>query len=161
MIENNEAEYENCLLQSVINELNSSKDTLSSSSSPECGEDSEKNQLSIHKKKQYLVKGLSSNLGTNGIFSLITSLKNNFTRLIMGKQTNYYISDLIKKSTKKQKLLILSEIYDDIKNLSINDYGTHPIQTFIVRASSKEEICLITNSISNQYTFLKLSTELT
>ena len=77
----------------------------------------------------------------------------------MGKQTNYYISDLIKQSTKKQKLLILSEIYEDIKKLSINDYGTHPIQTFIERASSKEEISLITNSISNQNTFIKLSTD--
>lgn len=54
-------------------------------------------------------------LTTNDIFSIINSLKHSFCRLIIGKQSNYYISELIKKSIKKQKLTILSEISAQIK----------------------------------------------
>ena len=98
-------------------------------------------------------------LTTNDIFSIINSLKHSFCRLIIGKQSNYYISELIKKSIKKQKLTILSEISAQIKDLAVNEYGTHPIQTFIERTSSKEEITIIINAISSPSTFMKLCTD--
>ena len=96
---------------------------------------------------EYLQKKLSMKLTTNDIFSIINSLKHSFCRLIIGKQSNYYISELIKKSIKKQKLTILSEISAQIKDLAVNEYGTHPIQTFFERTSSKEEITIIINAI--------------
>ena len=50
------------------------------------------------------------------------------------------VKDLIKKCTKKQKIIILNEIFYNIVNLSLNEYSNHCIQTLIEKASSKEEI---------------------
>ena len=49
-------------------------------------------------------------------------------------------------------------MYSQIGRLAINEYGTHPIQTFVERASSKEEITMIINSIAKKNSFLTLCT---
>ena len=80
---------------------------------------------------------------------IIQKLQGNFSNLMQGNNSNYFISDLIKKCTKKQKIIILNEIFYNIDNLSLNEYSNHCIQTLIEKASSKEEIILIINSLSH------------
>ncbi len=80
---------------------------------------------------------------------IIQKLQGNFSNLMQGNNSNYFISDLIKKCTKKQKIIILNEIFYNIVNLSLNEYSNHCIQTLIEKASSKEEIILIINSLSH------------
>ena len=80
---------------------------------------------------------------------IIQKLQGNFSNLMQGNNSNYFISDLIKKCTKKQKIIILNEIFNNIVNLSLNEYSNHCIQTLIEKASSKEEIILIINSLSH------------
>ena len=80
---------------------------------------------------------------------IIQKLQGHFTKLMQGNNSNYFISDLIKKSTKKQKIIILNEIFYNMDFLSLNEYSNHCIQTLIEKASSKEEIILIINSLSH------------
>ena len=68
------------------------------------------------------------------------------------------MTNLITKATKKQKIVMLREIYSQISKLAINEYGTHPIQTFVERASSKEEITMLINSIAKKNSFVNICT---
>ena len=95
-----------------------------------------------------------NDLSAKDLNMVISNLKGHFANLIIGKHSNYFMTDLIKKATKKQKILILREVYSQIGRLAINEYGTHPIQTFVERASSKEEITMIINSIAKKIHFL-------
>ena len=61
-------------------------------------------------------------------------------------------------SVESTAIVLLREIYSQISKLAINEYGTHPIQTFVERASSKEEITMIINSISKKNSFVNICT---
>jgi hypothetical protein len=74
-----------------------------------------------------------------------------------GKNSNYIMSELIQNASKKQKLIILSEIYNQIDILAINEYGSHPLQTLIEKASSKDEIIMIINAISSRNKLIKIA----
>ena len=93
----------------------------------------------------------------NEINLLISNLKGHFFHLMMGKNSNYFISNLIINAAKKQKLYILSEIYNQIDILAINDYGSHPLQTLIEKASSKDEIIMIINGITAKNKLIEIS----
>lgn len=61
-------------------------------------------------------------------------------------------------SVESTAIVLLREIYSQISKLAINEYGTHPIQTFVERASSKEEITMIINSIAKKNSFVNICT---
>ena len=177
MVDCIEENYENCLPESIMSELNNSFDvklsseTVDSSSPATEPSDTEEetyshfidkeyllNALSLNKKTLLLQKKLMNDLSAKDLNMVISNLKGHFANLIIGKHSNYFMTDLIKKATKKQKILILREVYSQIGRLAINEYGTHPIQTFVERASSKEEITMIINSIAKKNSFLNLCT---
>ena len=175
MVDCIEENYEKCLPESIMSELNNSFDvkvklsseTVDSSSPATEPSDIEEetyshfidkeyllNALSLNKKTLFLQKKLMNDLSAKDLNMVISNLKGHFANLIIGKHSNYFMTDLIKKATKKQKILILREVYSQIGRLAINEYGTHPIQTFVERASSKEEITMIINSIAKKIHFL-------
>lgn len=177
MEDRTEEEFKSCLLKSFINELDETIELEVSSSdcnlqigmgnfsenvstdSDEINISNKSNLLSalcLNKKILYLQKKLANELKAKDITGIIKNLKYNFISLIVGKHSNYFISDLIKKSTKRQKITILREIYSEIGKLAVSEYGSHPIQTFIERASSKEEITMLVNALSKRYFFVQL-----
>ena len=91
------------------------------------------------------------------IARIIDNLCGCFQTLINGKYSNYFISDLLKKASKSQKIQIIHEIYPIIDQLAISEYGSHPIQTLVEKASSKEEINLLINAICKKKVFLKIA----
>ena len=84
-----------------------------------------------------LLKNLlnKTQLTVSKIEELIPKLKGRFFNLMNGKNSNYIMSELIQNASKKQKLIILSEIYNQIDILAINEYGSHPLQALIEKAS--------------------------
>lgn len=93
----------------------------------------------------------------NEIDSILQKLKGHFFQLMTGKNSNYFISNIIINATKKQKLIILSEIYPQIDTLSISEYGSHPLQNLIEKASSKDEIIMIINAITAKNKFIEIA----
>ena len=100
---------------------------------------------------------LKGQLIVSKIEVIIPKLKGRFLNLMNGKKSNYLMSELIKNASKKQKLIILREIYNQIDNLAINEYGSHPLQTLIEKASSKDEITMIVNAISSKNKLIKIA----
>ena len=105
------------------------------------------------------IKNLSNKdqLTVSQIEDIIPKLKGKFFQLMNGKNSNYLMSELIQNASKKQKLIILSEIYNQIDILAINEYGSHPLQTLIEKASSKDEIIMIINAISSRNKLIKIA----
>ena len=93
----------------------------------------------------------------NEIDSILQKLKGRFFQLMTGKNSNYFISNIIINATKKQKLIILSEIYPQIDTLAISEYGSHPLQNLIEKASSKDEIIMIINAITAKNKFIEIA----
>ena len=93
----------------------------------------------------------------NEIDSILQKLKGHFFQLMTGKNSNYFISNIIINATKKQKLIILSEIYPQIDTLAISEYGSHPLQNLIEKASSKDEIIMIINAITAKNKFIEIA----
>ena len=93
----------------------------------------------------------------NEIDSILQKLQGHFFQLMTGKNSNYFISNIIINATKKQKLIILSEIYPQIDTLSISEYGSHPLQNLIEKASSKDEIIMIINAITAKNKFIEIA----
>ena len=96
-------------------------------------------------------------LTVSQIEELIPKLKGRFFNLMNGKNSNYIVSELIQNASKKQKLIILSEIYNQIDILAINEYGSHPLQALIEKASSKDEIIMIINAVSSKNKLIKIA----
>ena len=96
-------------------------------------------------------------LTVSQIEELIPKLKGRFFNLMNGKNSNYLMSELIQNASKKQKLIILSEIYNQIDILAINEYGSHPLQALIEKASSKDEIIMIINAVSSKNKLIKIA----
>ena len=123
----------------------------------------------IKKKKKNLKKNFNleekyiknllnkTQLTVSQIEELIPKLKGRFFNLMNGKNSNYIMSELIQNASKKQKLIILSEIYNQIDILAINEYGSHPLQALIEKASSKDEIIMIINAVSSKNKLIKIA----
>ena len=88
------------------------------------------------------------------IQSIFINLKGYYANLIYGKNSNYFMSCLIKKLNLAQKIEILTEIQCEIVKMSIHEYGSHPIQCFIENISSNKEISILLSSLSNKYKFV-------
>ena len=129
-----------------------------------------KNNYNIHKMLNIKINNISifSNIDIKYLsptyeFTLkeldivLQKLKGYFFQLMIGKNSNYFITNLIINATKKQKLYILSEIYPMIDILAINEYGSHPLQTLIEKASSKDEIIMIINAITVKNKLIEIS----
>ena len=75
---------------------------------------------------------------------------------MLGKNSNYFMSDLIKVLTKKQKITILQENRKNIIKIALSEFGSHPLQMLIEKASSKDEIDIIVLSLSNKKRFVEI-----
>ena len=113
--------------------------------------------FSIKRRTLELQNKLSYINGELEIARIIDNLSGCFQTLINGKYSNYFISDLIKKASKSQKIQIIHEVYPIIDQLAMSEYGSHPIQTLVEKASSKEEINLLINAICKKKVFLKIA----
>ena len=83
------------------------------------------------------------------IESILKELKGLFRRIMMEKNGNYFISDLIKVCDQSQRISILEEIYPFLSEDSVNNFATHPIQTLIEYSSSEKEYSLILESFND------------
>ena len=90
------------------------------------------------------------------ISNIIQELKDSFSKLMKDKNGNYFCSDLFKLCSINQRLIIIKEIINDFINLSINQFGTHPIQILIELIESNEEIEIFSKVFNNLEQFLKL-----
>ena len=90
------------------------------------------------------------------ISKIVNNLKGHYFSLIYGKRTNYFMSALIRKSTKQDKIEVLKEITKVIPKMVKNEFASYPIQEFIKNASSIEEIAYILNPISNKLYFVEI-----
>lgn len=115
---------------SLLNITNSNNESLTKDFQNEKNEINNINNYYERTKKdsktylKYLfVKG---ELTVSKIEEIIPNLKGKFFHLMNGRNSNYLMSELIKNASKKQKLSILSEIYNQIDILAINEYGSHP-----------------------------------
>ena len=106
---------------------------------------------------QYHVSSKIENENDRTVISkIVTNLKGHFCSLIYGKRTNYFMSALIRKSTKQDKIEILKEITKDIPRMVKNEFASYPIQEFIKNTSSIEEIAYILNPITNEFYFVEI-----
>ena len=107
-------------------------------------------------KTFYLQKELRS--ANNIIIDYIVNELFGFYReIILDKNGNYFISDLIKVCEQKHRIKILEELSSTLSEDCLNCFATHPIQTLIDRASSDTEYKYILFSFSDFNKFLTAS----
>ena len=111
--------------------------------------------LSFNRTTKLLQNKLSSE-SKEVIALIIDNLKGSFKDLFYGKNSNYFINDLIVKANKPQKIQIIREIQKDLYKMCFNEFASHPVQTLIEKASSKEEIDLILHSFATKKKLLAL-----
>lgn len=149
----------------VTNEANRHKERTESTSSSISTDSEDKQKIhhalplnsSTNLKDLKLLATISSkNISSEQIANIILYYLNSFSSLFVGKTTNYQISELIKKASKQQKIEIFNEIGSDIENIAMNEYGSHPLQVLIEKASSKEEVRLIINYLTKCKDFVAL-----
>ena len=173
--------YSNLLLKSTIDDINNdiynNSFFLEENTSSENNNSKNNNNNNLSINNYNIKKMLNMKINNITIFSnidikylypsyqftlkeldnLLQKLKGNFFQLMKGKNSNYFISNIIIKATKKQKLFILSEIYQMIDILAINEYGSHPLQILIEKASSKDEIIMIINAITAKNKLIEIA----
>ena len=146
--------------QTFFSNSNNNKETDSSfHSSLNEGKLSLKNiltSLSNQKATMSLQKSLQK-MNTIELDDFIQELKGNFISIINDKNGNYLCSDLFKKCTVKQRIEIINELFPFIPEISISEYGTHPIQTLIELIETIEESSFFINVFSNEQNILKAS----
>jgi hypothetical protein len=178
--EKEDDDYSSLLLKSTIDDINNeicNKSSYLEENSSSENNISKNNNNNTIKNKYNIHKILNIKINNISIFSnidikylsptyeftlkeldiIIHKLKGYFFQLMTGKNSNYFISNIIINATKKQKLYILSEIYPMIDILAINEYGSHPLQTLIEKASSKDEIIMIINAITAKNKFIEIA----
>ena len=87
----------------------------------------------------------------------IQELKGNFISIINDKNGNYLCSDLFKQCSVKQRIEIINELFPFIPEISISEYGTHPMQTLIELTETMEETSFFINAFSNDHNILKVA----
>ena len=114
------------------------------------------NSLSCQQKTIYLQKELRG--ANNSIIEFIVNeLNGNYREIILDKNGNYFISDLIKVCEQKHRIKILEELSSTLSEDCLNCFATHPIQTLIDRASSETEYKCILFSFNDYNKFLSAS----
>ena len=107
-------------------------------------------------KTIYLQKELRS-ANNISIEYIVNELFGIYREIILDKNGNYFISDLIKVCEQKHRIKILEELSPTISEDCLNCFATHPIQTLIDRASSDTEYKYILISFSDFNKFLTAS----
>ena len=110
-----------------------------------------------NQKSSIFLQGTIREMNPIEIANFIKAITGNFTMVMNDKNGNYLCSDLFKVCSPYQRITILKEIFNDIDEIAIHDYGTHPAQTLIELAKTQEEIMLITNSLADQNKMLKVA----
>ena len=112
--------------------------------------------LSCQQKTIYLQKELRG--ANNSIIEFIVNeLNGNYREIILDKNGNYFISDLIKVCEQKHRIKILEELSPTLSEDCLNCFATHPIQTLIDRAAKETEYKYILISFNDYNKFLTAS----
>ena len=85
---------------------------------------------------------------------IVNELCGIYREIILDKNGNYFISDLIKICEQKHRIKILEELTPTLSEDCLNCFATHPIQTLIDRASSEAEYKYILISFNDYNKFL-------
>ena len=93
------------------------------------------------------------------IDKIINKIHNNFPKILIDKYGNYFCQKLIKMSFPYQRIKILKYINKHFIQISLNSFGTHPIQLLIETISTLEEKKLIIKYIINNELILSLDSK--
>jgi pumilio RNA-binding family len=93
------------------------------------------------------------NMNSTEIFHIFFELKGKFCDIIKDKNGNYFCNDLFNLLNEKQRFEILQEISNEFLILANQNYSTHPIQTLIQLANTKEEINFFNYIIKDENSF--------
>ena len=93
------------------------------------------------------------------IDGIIKELKGIFRDIMKDKNGNYFCQDLFKECNQEQRIIILNELYQSLSEDCLDNYGTHPIQILIGKASSEIEYQLILTSFLDYNKLLTASLE--
>ena len=88
---------------------------------------------------------------------IVNELDGIYREIILDKNGNYFISDLIKVCEQKHRIKILEELSPTLSEDCLNCFATHPIQTLIDRAESETEYKYILISFNDYNKFLTAS----
>ena len=91
------------------------------------------------------------------IDNIIKEMAGTYSKIIKDKNGNYFCSDLFKVCDQNQRIIILNEICNSINDDSIDEYGTHAIQTLIELSKCEEEYKLILSSFNDNNKILNAS----
>ena len=110
------------------------------------------NNILLTFKSQKLTKELQKNLlyeSQESINNIINRLSGTFRIIIKNKNGNYFCTDLLKISSKQQRLKILKELSNNLCEDCVDDFATHPIQKLIELSSTEEEYKLLLSSFND------------
>ena len=113
----------------------------------------------ITKKGSKDVQNIIDNLNVKEIDLLIYKLKNFFSDIIIDKYGNYLCTKLIQISRPYQRIQILEYIKNRFVEISINTYGTHPLQSLIEIITIPQEKKLLLSYILGNELALALDTK--
>ena len=88
---------------------------------------------------------------------MVNELKGYYREIILDKNGNYLISDLIKVCQQKHRIQILEELSPTLSEDCLNCFATHPIQTLIDRSAGETEYKYILMSFNDYNKFLTAS----
>ena len=91
------------------------------------------------------------------IDNIIKEMAGTYSKIIKDKNGNYFCSDLFKVCDQNQRIIILNEICNSISDDSIDEYGTHAIQTLVELSKCEEEYKLILSSFNDNNKILNAS----
>ena len=111
----------------------------------------------MKKKTAIFLQGSIRGMSSEEISQFITQIQGHFALLMNDKNGNYLCSDLFKSCTPIQRIKVIQEIYNEIDNISTNEFGTHPMQTLIELAKTNEEFFLLTSAFSDQEKLAKVA----
>ena len=103
---------------------------------------------------QKMLKGASKQI----LYQIINELKGTFSLIIKNKNGNYFCSDLFKACDHDLRIIILKELSLTLDEDSLNEYGTHSIQTLIEKSTTQEEFNLILKPFNECNKILKAAT---
>lgn len=107
---------------------------------------------------RFLQKKLESNntMESNLVRDLMfDQIKTSFLNLILDPFGNYLIQKLCEFLTSDQKLVLIKSIYQHVFKISINQYGTRSLQKIIDSVDNEQQIDLIINGFSPEFTSIE------
>lgn len=83
------------------------------------------------------------------ISHIIKLISGNFCQMMQDRNGNYFCSDLFKVCTVFERIKIIQEIKNNLYSISLNEFGTHPIQTLIELSTTQDEYNLLISCFNN------------